>query len=126
MPTQVDELAFGVDAQFKVGTVQLPDMPGTGPVVGTTYPDQFELKDPGKGDTGVAEAVAAELVPAAFEATTENVYFVPAIRPVNTQNVFFVLMQLAGTDVGGDEETEYRTESDPPLLDGGPHVMYAS
>ena len=70
VPTHVAELALGVNPQFRYGTVQRPDMPGIGPLAGTTYPDQLELIDPGNGDTGVADADALGLEPAEFTAIT--------------------------------------------------------
>lgn len=59
-----------MDPQFKYGTVQRPDMPGIGPLAGTTYPDQLEVIEPGNGDTGVADADELGLEPAEFVAVT--------------------------------------------------------
>lgn len=75
------------------------------------------------GGAGAPSASASMLAgfpwPAAFTATTENVYFVPTVSPLTVHVVVAVEHPL----LDGDVETTYPVISAPPFACGGNHDM---
>jgi hypothetical protein len=66
----------------------------------------------------VDDAADAAELPAAFDATTVNVYALPFVRPLNMQERFKVFTQDVGAVTAGDEVTVYPVIALPPLEPG--------
>lgn len=64
-------------------------------------------------------------MPAAFIATTENVYATPLVSQVKVQVSKLVLVHPLGAVVDGDEETLYPVIADPPSEVGALQLITA-